>query len=490
MAGRPGNLRFTKITREWAGAGESGDGRWLDRGVRVPRPMPVTAPGPPGGEMLRSIGEMRRDPLAFLVRMRAAYGDVLQFPIPTPATYLVSDPGAVRRVLVTNARAYGKRTPQYSSLSLVTGEGLLTADTAAWRPQRTLVQPAFHRSALDLVAEHVADAVDRLLSAWRFLDGHVVDVDAAMMHLALEVVGESLFGSDLSGEADQLARATLDALDVVVKKARSPLQVPLAVPTPTNLVLRRAVGRLDATVDTMLAERARRPLVDGEPARDMLDLLLASHGDDGSTLTRAQVRDQVVTFIVAGHETVASALTWTWSLLARDADAMARLRAEVADVTGGAAPRIDDLPRLHYTSAVLDEVLRLYPPAWLVTRRSLEPDVLGDVDIPADALVIVSPWIVHRDEHAWPDPERFDPTRFLDADGVRRRDLVASSAYLPFGAGPRLCIGRDMALLEGVLVLASLAARVDLEPVGPQPRAVPLVTVRPAHGLPLRLRLR
>ena len=171
-----------------------------------PPPMPVTAPGQPGGEMLRPTGEMRRDPLAFLVRMRAEPGDVLQFPIPTPATYLVSDPDAVRRVLVTNARAYGKRTPQYSSLSLVTGEGLLTADTAAWRPQRTLVQPAFHRSALDLVARHVTDAVDRLMATWRYLDGHVVDADAAMMHLALEVVGESLFGSDLSGEADELAR--------------------------------------------------------------------------------------------------------------------------------------------------------------------------------------------------------------------------------------------------------------------------------------------
>ena len=452
--------------------------------------MPVTAPGPPGGEMLRSIGQMRRDPLAFLVRMRAEHGDVLQFPIPTPATYLVSDPDAVRRVLVTNARAYGKRTPQYSSLSLVTGEGLLTADTAAWRPQRTLVQPAFHRSSLDLVARHVADAVDRLMATWRYLDGHVVDVDAAMMHLALEVVGESLFGSDLSGEADQLARATLDALDVVVKKARSPLQVPLSVPTPTNVVLRRAVARLDATVDAMLAERARRPLAEGEPARDMLDLLLAAHGDDGSTLSQAQVRDQIVTFIVAGHETVASALTWAWSLLADDAEVLARLRAEVAAATGGDAPRIDDLPQLPFTAAVLDEVLRLYPPAWLVTRRSLEPDELGGVEVPADALIIVSPWIVHRDERLWPDPERFDPDRFLDEHGARRRDLVASSAYLPFGAGPRLCIGRDMALLEGVLVLASLATRVDLERVEPPPRAVPLVTVRPDHGLPLRLRVR
>jgi cytochrome P450 len=440
--------------------------------------------------MLRSVGAIRHDPLGFLVRMRSEYGDVLQFPIPTPATYLVSDPEAVRRVLVTNARAYGKRTLQYSSLALVTGEGLLTADTDAWRCQRPLVQPAFHRASLDLVAGHVAVAVDRLLATWSAHDGEVVDVDAAMMHLAIDVVGASLFGSDLSGDADRLARATLDALDVVVKKARTPLPAPLAVPTPTNIVLRRAVGRLDSAVDSMLAERASHPLAAGAPPRDMLDLLLTARSDDGRGLSRAQVRDQVVTFIVAGHETVASALTWAWQLLADNPAALEGIRAEVIRATGGATPTFDDLGSLSYTAAVLDETLRLYPPAWVITRRALKADVLAGVDVPAGALIIISPWIVHRDERSWPEPERFDPTRFLDSEGARRRDVVASPAYLPFGAGPRLCIGRDMALLEGVLVLASLAARVGLEPLGPGPRAVPVVTVRPEHGLPMRVRVR
>ena len=456
----------------------------------IPRPAPITAPGPAGGEMLRSIGAIRRDPLAFLAAMRAEYGDVLQFPIPVPPTYLVTDPEAVRRVLVTNAKAYGKRTLQYSTLALVTGEGLLTADTEAWRPQRRLIQPAFHRASLELVAGHVRTAVDRLVERWSRSDGQVVDVDEAMMHLALEVVGSSLFGSDLSGDAERLADATLAALDVVVKKARSPLPIPVAVPTPTNIVLRRAVAKLDAAVDAMLADRAARPLHEGCPPRDMLDLLLAAHDDDGSRLSRQQVRDQVVTFIVAGHETVASALTWAWHLLASNPEASAALRDEVDAVCPSGTPGFDDAARLPWTSAVLDETLRLYPPAWLVTRRSLAADVLGGVDVPADALVIVSPWLVHRDPASWPDPERFDPSRFLGEDGLRRRDLAASSAYLPFGAGPRLCIGRDMALLEGVLVLASLVARVDLEAVGAPPRAVPLVTIRPAEGLPMRVRLR
>jgi cytochrome P450 len=220
----------------------------------------------------------------------------------------------------------------------------------------------------------------------------------------------------------------------------------------------------------------------------MLDLLLATRDEDGRTLSAREVRDQVVTFIVAGHETVASALTWAWDLLAHHPEAAARLRAE-ADALDGPAT-FDDLPRLPFAAAVLDETLRLYPPAWVITRRALEDDELAGVPVAANALVIVSPWLVHRHASAWDRPEEFDPSRFLDESGARRRDVVASPAYLPFGAGPRLCIGRDMALLEGVLVLASLARAVDLEAVGPSPRAVPLVTVRPDGGLPLRLHLR
>jgi cytochrome P450 len=237
----------------------------------------------------------------------------------------------------------------------------------------------------------------------------------------------------------------------------------------------------------MLVDRAAHPRAEGEPARDMLDLLLDAY-DDGTALGRAQLRDQIVTFIVAGHETVASALTWAWHLLAGDPESIARLRAE-AEALGG-PPRFADLPRLPFTAAVVDEVLRLYPPAWLITRRSLGPDTLAGVEIPGDALVIISPWLVHRHASVWTDPERFDPTRFLDDEGGRRRDVVAGPGYLPFGAGPRLCIGRDMALLEAVLVLAALAGTVDVAAVGAPPTAVPLVTIRPDHGLPMRVRLR
>lgn len=441
---------------------------------------PATAPGPLGPDMLRAFGAIRRNPLAYLESAWRRYGDVVQFPIPMPPSYLVNDPEAVRRVLVTNSRGYGKRTIQYRSLSLVTGEGLLVADTDAWRRQRPLVQPAFHHETLDQIVSHVDTAVQRLTRDWQALpDGAVVDVDTAMMTTALEVVGHALFGTDLSADAERLAEATLTALEVVVARARVPITPPSWVPTPANRRLQGAVRELDAAVARMISERRRQKQ---ETPQDMLDLLLAARDDEGRGLTPVEVRDQIVTFIVAGHETVASALSWAWALLAEYPDVQRALQQESDDVLAGRAPTFADYANLPYARAVLDEVMRLYPPAWLVTRRSLAPDVLGGRDIPEGAILILSPWLLHRHPDVWRDPERFDPTRFLDGSADR-------TAFIPFGAGPRQCIGRDFAYVEGVLILAALAGRFEMAfpEGGRRPKADPLVTVRPVGGVPLRV---
>jgi cytochrome P450 len=421
--------------------------------------------------------------------MSVEYGDVVQFPIPDPPTYLVSHPDLVRQVLVGNARGYGKRTIQYTTLSLVTGEGLLTADTEVWRGQRRRLQPAFHHSTLELIADHVRTSTERMIAGWAKSSPLVVDLDAAMMHLALDVVGKSLFGSDLSADADRLAQATIEALDIVVKKAQSPLSPPLSVPTPTNISLRRAIANLDDAVDRMLAERRTRPLPAGEPPRDMLDLLLAVD-DQGHSMSSQEIRSQIVTFIVAGHETVASALTWAWQLLATHRAVLDRVRSEAAPIVAAGGPHFADLERLPVTAAVVDEVLRLYPPAWLITRRAHEVDQFDGIDVASGSLIIVSPWLVHRHESLWDKPHQFIPDRFLDSSGKRRRDVVNGPGYIPFGAGPRLCIGRDMALVEAVLVIAAMVPRVDLQPLGTTPRAMPLVTIRPAGGLPMRVNVR
>jgi len=440
---------------------------------------PVTAPGPRGAALLRSFGSMRREPLDYLNQVWTAHGDVVQFPIPSPPTYLVTSPRGVRHVLQDNHRSYGKRTIQYDALSLVTGEGLLTADTEAWRPMRRRVQPAFHHEAISPVAHHVSIAAQRLSTSWSASIGlhhsTIIDVDLAMMEATVDVVGASLFGADLSGDARELADATVEALDVVVARARMPLPIPAWLPTPNNVRLRRQVQTLDRCVSSLVQERRR---VNGEDrSPDLLDLLLAEDSG-GRLLSPEQVRNEVVTFLVAGHETVASALSWAFWLLAQSPHWTEQVRTEV-DALGGQLT-IDALPRLAMTRAVVNETLRLYPPAWVITRRALAEDVVAGHRIPQGALVVMSPWLVHRHPEAWDSPESFDPQRFLGDEGT------SSAAYLPFGAGPRLCIGRDFALVEATLMLAHILRAFDVRAIpGHTPRAVASVTLRPEGGLPM-----
>jgi cytochrome P450 len=451
---------------------------------------PATAPGPLGPDMLRALRAIRADPLEYLASAWREYGDVVQFPIPRPPSYLVNDPDAVWQVLTNTGRTYGKSTIQYRSLALVTGEGLLAADTPAWREQRPLVQPAFHHATLERIVAHVVETGDRVASEWcrrasgLGVAGAVVDVDAAMMRAGLEVVGHALFGADLSADADRLTSATLAALDVVVARARVPITPPSWVPSPGNRRLQAAVRELDATVARMVDERRTAHCSGSEPA-DMLDLLLGARDDTGRALTVEQVRDQIVTFVVAGHETVATALSWAWALLAADPVRQALLQEESDAVLGGRAPTFADVARLPYARAVLDESMRLYPPAWLLTRKTLADGTIAGFEVPEGALLIMSPWLVHRHPDRWSRADAFEPDRFLDGS-------VDRTAFIPFGAGLRQCIGRDFAYVEGVLLLSMLAGRVEVSypPGAYVPRAEPLVTMRPIGGVRLRVRAR
>lgn len=444
---------------------------------------PATAPGPSGPQMLRAIRFINRDPLGFLQSMDRRYGSVVQFPIPSPPSYLVSEPDAVRRVLVSHNRSYDKDTIQYRSLSLVTGEGLLSTSGERWREQRRIVQPAFHRDSLDAIGRNAAQAADDLVARWGDISrGAVIDMDEAMMRAALEVVGRSLLGTDFSRDADRLARATLHALEVVVARARVPITPPGWLPTPGSRRLSAAVSELDAAVADMIAARSA-----SAPGGDMLQLLLnAMDGPDG--IDAREVRDEIVSFMVAGHETVASALMWALWLVAGDAEVAEQLAAEADAVLGDRDATWEDLDRLPVARAVFDETMRLYPPVWLVTRRALADDVLGGRFIPAGSLVIMSPYVVHRDPALWEDPSAFRPQRFLDGSAPP----ASSHAFWPFGAGPRICVGKDFAYLEGILLLAGLARRVTVArpPGASEPRGVPLVTLRPLGALPMVVRAR
>jgi cytochrome P450 len=475
--------------------------------VATPRPGParrnarytaLDVDGPLPWDMLRAVPQIRRDPLAFLESVVARYGDLVAFPLPRGQVLLVNDPDGARRILVDNARGYGKGTLQYGALSLVTGAGLLTTDGELWRRHRRIAQPAFHNRHLAAVAASAGSAAERLLQAWDAagVDGSpaVLDADAEAMRVMLEVVGRTLFATDLAPVGERVVRAVDVALHAVVGTAASP--VPQWFPSPRRRRLRRAVATLDEVCADLVAGR-RAAGTDG--AHDVLALLLAAvdagrHAADGSPsgLAEREVRDEILTLVIAGHETVASCLTWTLHLLAGDPAAQARLHAELDEVlrdgAGLRAPGWQDVPRLPWTRAVVDEALRLFPPAWVITRRALADDVVVGVAVPAGTLVILSPWLLHRRPASWSHPLRFDPGRFLDGGGQLSRG-PARGDYLPFGAGPRLCVGRETALVEAVLVLAGLLRdRVVARPDGVRPPGIDaLVTLRPHGGLPLAL---
>lgn len=425
---------------------------------------PVSAAGPKGGAMLRNLRNIVSDPLNYLEATWTEFGDVIQFPIPKPATYLVTSPEGARELLVNQHNETSKQTLQYNNLSLVTGEGLLTADTQAWRPRRRMLQPAFHKEMIGLSMHHIEAGLTKLDSHWKELTEEgpaIVDMDHAMMALALEITCGSLFGINVGDEVDEITSATLVALHGVVARARNPISVPLFIPTPANLKMKRAIKRLDKAVEAILDSRAMNMLPNDAPIRDMLDVLLDPDLD--TPLTKQQIRDEIATFIVAGHETVASALTWALHLLVTNPDEMQKLKIDPTR-----------------SQQVFDESLRLYPPAWVITRRTLSDMTVEGVLIPANSLVIVSPWLVHRNPKAWESPSKFMPDRFVSGS--------PQLGYIPFGAGARLCIGKEMARLEGAKILAHIASNWNIEAIHTSP--VPIdasVTLRPKAGMPIRI---
>jgi cytochrome P450 len=414
--------------------------------------------------MLRNIRKITTDPLTYLETTWSEFGDVVQFPIPKPATYLVSSPEGAKEVLVNHHNETSKQTLQYNNLSLVTGEGLLTADTQAWRPRRRMLQPAFHKEMVALSVHHIETGLAKLDAQWTEVTAEgpaIVDIDHAMMSLALEITCGALFGIEVDDDVDEITSATLIALHGVVARARNPISIPLFIPTPANLKMKRAIKRLDKAVDAILRSRELNKLPEHAPIRDMLDVLLDP--DLETPLTKQQIRDEIATFIVAGHETVASALTWAWHLLVTNPDELQKLK--------------NDPTR---AQMVFDESLRLYPPAWVITRRTTSDITVDGVLIPAKSLVIVSPWLVHRNQKAWENPDAFQPDRFQNG--------VPQLGYIPFGAGARLCIGKEMARLEGSQILAHIATTWNIEAV--HTSQVPIdasVTLRPVSGMPVRI---
>jgi cytochrome P450 len=422
---------------------------------------------------------MRRDALALLERA-SRQGDVVRLRLGREV-FLLNHPDHVQHVLHDNHQNY-RKSFFYDRMKPLVGEGLLTANGRDWKRRRRLAQPAFHKERLASFAEIMAAHTSAMLERWsEAADARApVDVAGEMMRVTLTVVGHALFGADLLAEASGAGRALTTALRVTNSRFYALVDLPPWLPSPMNVRFSRAMRVLDGLVADVIA--ARRT---GGSRDDLLGMLMdARDADDGSGLSDAELRDEVMTMVLAGHETTANALSWALYLLASAPEVDRRLHAESARVLGARAATLADLPELDYVARANQEAMRLYPPAWIFGREALLADTFGRYRLPAGATVAIAPWLLHRDPRFWREPARFDPDRFLPEETARRPRF----AYVPFAAGPRMCIGNAFATMEMGIVLAMIASRFRLELVPDRPVALePSVTLRPRDGLWMRV---
>lgn len=438
------------------------------------------APGPARRYPLANWFALRRNPLEFLEGLARDYGDVARFRLGPVFVHLINDPELIRSVLVTRAEAYHKGRGLERAKRLL-GEGLLTSEDSIHLRQRRLMQPAFHRERISGYGDTMVRYAERAAERWK--PGETIDVHREMVGLTLAIVGKTLFDADVEEEADEIGGALTEAMELFNRLFTVPFGELLEkLPIPATRRFERARGRLDATIARLIAERRRNP---GDRT-DLLTLLLLAQDTegDGGGMSDAQLRDEAMTIFLAGHETTANALTWTWHLLSQHPDVETRLHEELDRVLDGRPPGVADLPRLRYTEMVLSEAMRLYPPAWVVGRRAIVEHELAGYRIPAGSILLLSQWVTHRDARFFPDPLRFDPLRFTPEASAARPKF----AYFPFGGGPRVCIGEGFAWMEGVLLLATIArrwrfSRTDGAPVTP----AAMITLRPKGGLPMRI---
>ena len=401
---------------------------------------------------------------------------------PGPPLYLLSNPDHIEQVLVRDNRNFIKARLTRSELSIL-GNGLLTSDGDFWRRQRRLAQPAFHRERVENYAGTMVSYTQRMLEGWRY--GETRDVHHEMMRLTLEIVAKTLVDADITEDAEGVGEALGAVMSHFSDQGNGVFlrMLPDSVPTPSNLRFRRAQQRLEKFIYAIIEERRRS----GRDTGDLLSMLLHARDEDGDSMSDEQLRDEMMTIILAGHETTALALSWTFYLLSKHPEVETKLTAELERVLGGRSPTVEDLPKLTYTDVVVKESMRLYPPAWGIGREALEDCEVGGYHVPAKTQLFISQYVVHRLPHSFENPETFDPDRWTD--GLEKR--LPKYAYFPFGGGPRLCIGQPFAKMEAALLLATIVQNFDLELVSkkyitPQPS----ITLRPKEGVKMRLEAR
>jgi cytochrome P450 len=452
------------------------------------------APGPRGLPWFGSVFPAWRDPLTLFMQSRDRYGDVVRFKFGPFQYYLVNDPDVVKHVLVDNPKGYTK-SRNYLGLKVVLGEGLLTSEGDHWRRQRKLAQPAFHRDKLAGFATSMSKATRDMLTRWTSEGAESsFDIHVEMMRLTFRIVGLTLFSSDVDGDAKDVGHALEVAMHWANDYAESMIRVPPYIPTPGNVRFKRAKKTLDDVVFRLIADRRAEAAKSGDFGGDLLGMLMAATEEPdpnaASSVARAgmddqQLRDEIITMILAGHETTANLLSWTFSLLSKHPDVERRVREEARRVLGDRDPVLEDVRSLEYTKMVLEEALRLYPPAWVFERQAIAPDTLGGYAIEPGAIIGLCPYVLHRHPDHWENPEGFDPERFRPERAEKRPRY----AYLPFGGGPRTCVGNHFAMMEAQILLAMIVReqRLELEPSHPVVLD-PVITLRPKHGIKVRRR--
>lgn len=432
-------------------------------------------PGPRRIIPLSGLFAYRKGPLPFFQNLAAQYGDISYFKLGPQEAFFLNHPDYIKEVLVTNHQNFHKGLALQRAKRLL-GEGLLTSEDDFHRRQRRLAQPAFHRARIASYAGVMTDYASQTRARWH--DSETLDMSDEMMRLTLGIVGKTLFDADVVSDAQEVGEAmtvVMDLFNIITIPFFELLQ---KLPLPQLRRFDNAKARLDAIIYRLIEERRRG----GEDRGDLLSMLLLAQDTegDGGAMTDEQLRDEVMTIFLAGHETTANALTWTWYLLSQNPEVETKLHEEIDRVLGGRLPAFEDVAQLKYTEMVLAESMRLYPPAWALGRLAVKEFEIAGYVVPRKSLVLMSQYVMHRDPRYFPAPLRFDPDRWT----AEARDSRPQFSYFPFGGGPRRCIGEGFAWMEGILLIATLAGQWQMRLVPNHPVALkPVITLRPKHGM-------
>jgi cytochrome P450 len=443
--------------------------------------MSTEPPGPRGEFVFGNTRQYARDPFAFLTACADAYGDVVRFDLGPLETYMLTAPDEIERVLVTDAARYQKPDFQDDALGTLLGDGLLLSEGETWREQRELANPAFNMSRIVGLADLMTDRTEAMLEEWA--DGDTVDVEVEMARLTVKIIVEAMLGVDIDDETTRTVQENLEPLGARFEPDPLRFVLPDWAPTQENRDYAAAVETMEGVIDDIVAERRGTEYgEDGEAPMDFLSILLRAQNEGRQTET--QIRDEMMTMLLAGHDTTALTLTYTWYLLSQHPEVERRVHEELATVCGGETPTMADVREFEYLEWVLQESMRLYPPVYVMFREPQVDVKLGGYRVPAGSAIMLPQWVVHRSDRFYDDPEAFDPERWRP----ERRSARPRFSYFPFGGGPRHCIGKQFSLLEAKLILGTVAQRYSLSYAREEPFDLRgSLTMHPEE--PMRMRL-